>query len=120
MAIVVFVKALGSRGPVRRRNMMVFVFCLTMAVAIVAQVAWPLWPFYALGCLVGSCFLHVFVIEDERDELQRAVIEREQTAKHMAELEKTLERVRMAEKARSMFFSIVSHDIRTPLNAILG
>ena len=25
-----------------------------------------------------------------------------------------------AEKARSMFFSIVSHDIRTPLNAILG
>ncbi len=120
MAIVVFVKALGSQGPVRRRNMMVFVFCLTMAVAIVAQVAWPLWPFYALGCLVGSCFLHVFVIEDERDELRRAVIEREQAAKHMAELEKALERVRMAEKARSMFFSIVSHDIRTPLNAILG
>ena len=39
---------------------------------------------------------------------------------HMVELEKALERARKAEKARSMFFSIVSHDIRTPLNAILG
>ena len=36
------------------------------------------------------------------------------------ELEDALERAQAAEKARSMFFSIVSHDIRTPLNAILG
>ena len=91
-----------------------------MAVAIVFQIIWPLWPYYALGCLIGNCFFHVFVIEDERDELRRAVIEREQTAKHMAELEKALARARAAEKARSTFFSIVSHDIRTPLNAILG
>ena len=38
----------------------------------------------------------------------------------MAGLEKALARARTAEKSRSMFFSIVSHDIRTPLNAILG
>jgi len=120
MAAFVLVKALGSRDAVRRRSLMVFVFCLTMAVAIVFQIAWPLWPYYALGCLIGNCFLHVFVIEGERAELRRAVIEREQAAKHLAELEKALERARAAEKARSMFFSIVSHDIRTPLNAILG
>ena len=52
--------------------------------------------------------------------MRRAVIEREQTARHMAELETALGRARTAEKARSMFFSVVSHDIRTPLNAILG
>ena len=91
-----------------------------MTVAIVFQVIWPLLPLYALGCLIGSCFLHVFVIEGERAELRQAVIEREQTAKHMAELRNALARARNAEKARSMFFSIVSHDIRTPLNAILG
>jgi len=120
MSLFVFVKVWGSRGVARRHSMVVFLFCLTMAVAIVFQLIWPLWPYYALGCLFGNCFFHVFVIEDERDELRKAVIEREQTVKHMAELEKALVRARSAEKAKSLFFSIVSHDIRTPLNAILG
>ena len=120
MAVFALVKSLASRDSMRRRSLMEFLFCLTMAVAIVFQIEWPLWPYYALGCLISNCFLHVFVIEDERDELRRAVIEREQTAKHAAELEQALERARAAEKARSLFFSIVSHDIRTPLNAILG
>ena len=108
MTLFVFVKALGSHGSERSRNMIVFVNCLTMTAAVTLQIIWPLTPFTALGCLIGNCFLHVFVVEDEH------------TAKHMRELETALERARTAEKARSMFFSIVSHDIRTPLNAILG
>ena len=121
MAIFAFVKSRRSpHHSVRRQNVVAFLFCVTMAVAIVLQIIWPLWPYYALGCLVGNCFFHVFAIEDEREELRKAVIEREQTAKHAAELEKALVRARAAEKSRSMFFSIVSHDIRTPLNAILG
>lgn len=67
---------------------------VAMAVAIVLQIVWPLWPYYALGCLIGCCFFHVFVVEDECAELRRAVIEREQTAKHAAELEKALDRRR--------------------------
>lgn len=35
-------------------------------------------------------------------------------------LERALEEARRAEKAKSYFFSTVSHDIRTPLNAIVG
>ena len=120
MAVFALVKALGGQDAARRRNMVVFLFCVTMAAAIVMQIAWPLWPFYAIGCLVGSCFFHVFVVEDELAELRRAVIVREEAAKHAAEVENAQERVRAAEKARSMFFGIVSHDIRTPLNAILG
>ena len=108
IALFVFIKAITSRDSVRRRSMMVFMFCTTIAVAIALQVLWPLTPFTALGCLISNCFFHVFVVQDER------------TAKHMAELEKALARAQEAEKARSMFFSIVSHDIRTPLNAILG
>lgn len=121
MAAFALVKAFHNLGTVRsRRNMVVFLYCLTMAVAIVLQLIWPLWPYYAIGLLVGNCFFHIFVVEDERNELRLAVIERERTMKHMAELEKALELARAAEKAKSMFFSIVSHDIRTPLNAILG
>jgi signal transduction histidine kinase len=111
MAINAFVKAFGSRDAImRRRYNVVALFCLTMAAAVVFQILWPLWPFYALGCLIGNCFIHVFLIEDERAELRQSVIEHEQKMKHMAE----------SEKARSMFFSTVSHDIRTPLNAIIG
>ena len=107
-ALFAFCKALVSQDSVRRRCTMVLMFSITIAVAIVLQIIWPLTPFTALGCLICNCFFHTFVIQDE------------QTAKHMAELENALERAHIAEKARSMFFSIVSHDIRTPLNAILG
>ena len=108
IAASVLAKALNSRDSVRRRSLMAFQCCITLAVAMVLQIVWPLTPFTALGCLISNCFLHVFVIQDE------------QAAIHMAKLEKALERARAAEKSRSMFFSIVSHDIRTPLNAILG
>ena len=108
IAVFAFVKLLRSRDADRRRSMMVVMFCITMAAAIFLQILWPLTPFTALGCLIGNCFLHVFVVSDE------------QTAKHLAKLEEALQRAHAAEKARSLFFSIVSHDIRTPLNAILG
>ena len=101
-------KAVSSSEALRRRSMMVLISYVTMSVAIVLNVVWPLTPFTALGCLIVNCFFQVFVVQDE------------QAAKHAAELETALERARAAEKARSMFFSIVSHDIRTPLNAILG
>ena len=108
IAVATFVKALRSKDSVRRRSMMVTMSCGVMAVAMVLQIVWPLTPFTALGCLICNCFFHVFVIQDE------------QAAKHMEELESALDRAHSAEKTRSMFFSIVSHDIRTPLNAILG
>jgi len=110
MVINAFVKAIGSQDTMRRQYIVVSVFCLTMAVAVVFQILWPLCPFYALGCLISNCFIHVFLIEDERFELQQDIIKHEQKMKHMEE----------SEKARSMFFSTVSHDIRTPLNAIIG
>jgi len=108
IAAIVLVKALRSQEVVRRRGMMVFQCSVTMAAAMILQIILPLTPFTALGCLLCNCFLHVFVIQDEQSE------------RHMAELEKALRRAREAEKSRTMFFSIVSHDIRTPLNAILG
>ena len=104
----VLAKAVSGNAFNRRRGMMVLLSCLTMMVSILLQIAWPLTPFTALGCLICTCFFHIFVIQDE------------QSAKHTAELEQALARARAAEKSRSMFFSIVSHDIRTPLNAILG
>ena len=108
VSMLVVAKGVRTRGFSRRRSAMVVLCGVTMSVAMVLQVVWPLTPFTSLGCLIVNCFFQVFVIQDE------------QSAKHAAELEDALERAHAAEKARNMFFSIVSHDIRTPLNAILG
>ncbi|MBR3086115.1 MAG: response regulator [Kiritimatiellae bacterium] len=112
-AAVTFNKLLHTRGAARRHNKMVFAFGVSMTAAILVQLSDPLLPLYSIGCLFGCCFLHVFVIEDERDEMHRQeLLARDYEAQLRAERE--------SNKAKSLFFSSVSHDIRTPLNAIIG
>ncbi len=53
---------------------MVFAFGITMTAAILVQVGDPFLPIYSVGCLVGCCLLHVFVVEDERDEMHHKEI----------------------------------------------
>ena len=123
LALLAAFNALGSgltlrklrrtEGAVRRRNTMVFAFGATMLVAILLQFGNPFLPIYSLGCLFGCCLLHVFVVEDVRDEMRST----EMLARHAEAL---LEAERAANQAKSLFFSSVSHDIRTPLNAIVG
>ena len=92
---------------------MVFAFGVTMTAAIVIQIGDAFLPLYSIGCLFGCSLLHVFVVEDERDEMhQQELLARE--------YETQLEAERTANQAKSLFFSTVSHDIRTPLNAIVG
>ena len=106
-------KALRTEGARRRRYVMVLTFCITMMAAIILQLLNPFIPFFALGCFIGCCLLHVFVIEDEHDEMhQKELLARDYEAK--------LETERATAQAKSLFFSTVSHDIRTPLNAIIG
>ena len=88
IAAFAFRKAFLSREPaVRRRNMMVLLFSVTISVANLLQVIWPLTPFTSLGCLICNCFFHTFVIQDD------------QMARHMVNLEKALDRARAAENA---------------------
>ena len=102
-----------TTGALRRRNKMLFAFGLVMTAGILLQLEDPFLPLYGLGCLFGVCLLHVFVVEDELDEMHRNEARaREYEAQLLAE--------RSATQAKSLFFSTVSHDIRTPLNAIVG
>ena len=112
-SVVTLLKLLRTEGATRRRYKMVFAFGVTMTAAIVIQIGDAFLPLYSIGCLFGCCLLHVFVVEDERDEMhQQELLARE--------YETQLEAERTANQAKSLFFSTVSHDIRTPLNAIVG
>ena len=106
-------KLLSTNGVIRRRNKMAFAFGITMTAAIALQLADAFLPLYSIGSLFGCCLLHVFVFEDERDEMyQKEMLAQAYGAQ--------LETERAADRAKSLFFSTVSHDIRTPLNAIVG
>lgn len=60
--------SLKTEGASRKRHLAIFFFSLAMFIAILFQEKYPLLPFYALGCLIGSCVLHVYVVGDEQEE----------------------------------------------------
>jgi signal transduction histidine kinase/CheY-like chemotaxis protein len=102
-----------TQGSLHRRNRMLVILGLVMTAAILFQLKDPFLPLYGLGALFSCCLLHVFVVEDERIDLhQKELLARDYQAQ--------LETIRAADQAKSLFFSTVSHDIRTPLNAIIG
>lgn len=103
----------ATRGITRRHTIVVTAFVLTMMLAIIFQFYYPLLPMYAIGCLLGCCMIHVHVFEDEREEIHK-----NEMLAHDYEIQ--LETEKKMNAAKTLFFSSVSHDIRTPLNAIVG
>lgn len=59
--------ALHSTGNVRRRHRAIAIFSATMATLIILQIYFPFLPFYSAGYMLGTCLLHTFVLEDEKE-----------------------------------------------------
>ncbi len=75
-----------AADEMKKRYFTIFFYCSAMGVAIVLQILYPLLPIYAVGCLVGCCILHVYVLEDEREELQQIIAEEKRRIKEVVAL----------------------------------
>ncbi len=53
-------------GRQKLYNRAVGLTCVVMGLFMVAQFFSSDYPFYAVGCLIGTCLIHVYVEEDER------------------------------------------------------
>ena len=117
-----------TQGTVKQRHMAIGFFGIAMVIFIAVQFFYPLLPFYAMGYMLGSCVLHSFVVEAEKEEYREeleAAIERDTRQKQeltesREALRDALKEAEGASKAKTVFLSNMSHEIRTPMNAIIS
>lgn len=54
-------------GRARNHYRTIAFFGLAMALLVAIQIVYPLLPLYSVGYMLGTCLLHSFVIEDEKE-----------------------------------------------------
>lgn len=58
-------------GEMKKRYFTIFLFCVEMTAAIIAQIAYPLLPLYSVGMVIGIIIIHTFVKESEKENQYR-------------------------------------------------
>ncbi len=71
----------------RKHHIAIAISGITVAAMDILQVIFPLQPFYSIGCLLGTCIIHTFVVGDMEDDRR---IELEEMLRREAQQEKEL------------------------------
>ncbi|MBR4169780.1 MAG: diguanylate cyclase [Lachnospiraceae bacterium] len=67
--VYTFISAARTKdGSKKLHNRAVGMTGIVMAIFIVLQTIDPFLPYYAIGCLIGTCIIHTFVVQDEKRE----------------------------------------------------
>ena len=86
----------------------------------VLQMLYPDGPFYSLGFAVFSVSIYSIDVTHQREKYLADIKRVETIKKSQNEIEKALNSVKEANNVKSQFLANMSHDIRTPINGILG
>lgn len=70
-SIYTFLQALKIKGKIGLRHLSVGLFGVEEVFLIGIQVNFPLIPLYTIGCLLGTCVFHTFVLETQKNEYQQ-------------------------------------------------
>ena len=84
------------------------------------QLLYPDGPFYSLGFLITAVTMYAFNITQQRESYMAAYYAAEEYEKSRAQIEAALEKAEAASAAKTTFLANMSHDIRTPINGIMG
>ena len=76
-SIYVLVMNRNCSNVIKQRHYTIASFGIVMTIAIFLQIYFPLAPFYASGCLVGECLIHVYVVASEKEEHKIKVIQQQ-------------------------------------------
>ena len=70
IAVAVLVTGLrsGRSRSSKRYHLAIGMLAFTRTVMVILQVVFPLQPMYSIGCLLGSCIIHTFVVEDLKED----------------------------------------------------
>lgn len=66
ISVYALIVALKTKGKSRLHHRTIGFSGIVMSVFIIAQTWFSLLPLYAIGCLITTCLIHAFIIEDER------------------------------------------------------
>ena len=67
-------------GRVKLHHWSIGISGLVTTVFIALQALNPMIPYYAVGCLIGSCIIHTYVVQDEKSEHQRSLVSAKEIA----------------------------------------
>ena len=71
--IYAFSLAKKSEGAMKQRCTAIYLSSASMVGFVIGQAIYPLLPLYSIGCMIGSCFIHSFVLGSEKEEYRSSL-----------------------------------------------
>ena len=62
-------------NPNNNRFLAIGLFGFVMAASIIGQLYFPLLPLYSVGSIISICFIHIFVVNSEKDSVLKKLID---------------------------------------------
>ena len=75
-SVFAFTKGYRGTGAMKLRFLTIAFFSFSMCGFVIAQVLNPLLPLYSIGYMLGTCGLHSFVLENEKEEYRGTLEQR--------------------------------------------